>query len=336
MALYASPYPRALDTATVIGAALGLDPVKRDGLAEMDVGRAAGYRFEDWAETFPEEAASFREERRGLRVARRGERPADSRSAPRPRWTASWRTTVGRRARWSSSPTAGRWPGSSPACSAGPPTNGPRSILLLDNCSVTEVEIQADGAGPARILYKNEIGHLSPDPDAEAATGDDRARLETNRTSDSRRRSLDYRRLGETGMRVSEVSLGTWAFGEGWGAVSDEDSYAALNTAVDLGVNLLDTADVYGDGRSEKLIGRLLAGSAERRDLRRDQGRPSPRPARRRRLRPREPLAASSSGALRTWASRPSTSSSSTARRRRFTVGTRPSRRWTGCRRAER
>jgi aryl-alcohol dehydrogenase-like predicted oxidoreductase len=59
-------------------------------------------------------------------------------------------------------------------------------------------------------------------------------------------------------MRVSEVSLGTWAFGSEWGAVSDEDSYTALNRAVDLGVNFLDTADVYGDGRSERLIGRLL------------------------------------------------------------------------------
>jgi aryl-alcohol dehydrogenase-like predicted oxidoreductase len=59
-------------------------------------------------------------------------------------------------------------------------------------------------------------------------------------------------------MRVSEVSLGTWAFGSEWGVVSDKDSYAALNRAVDLGVNFLDTADVYGDGRSERLIGRLL------------------------------------------------------------------------------
>jgi aryl-alcohol dehydrogenase-like predicted oxidoreductase len=70
--------------------------------------------------------------------------------------------------------------------------------------------------------------------------------------------ALEYRNLGETGMRVSEISLGTWAFGEGWGTVSDDESYAALNRAVDLGVNFLDTADVYGDGRSEKLIGRLL------------------------------------------------------------------------------
>lgn len=69
---------------------------------------------------------------------------------------------------------------------------------------------------------------------------------------------MEYRNLGETGMRVSEISLGTWAFGSEWGEVSDEDSYAALNRALDLGVNLLDTADVYGDGRSERLIGRLL------------------------------------------------------------------------------
>jgi aryl-alcohol dehydrogenase-like predicted oxidoreductase len=69
---------------------------------------------------------------------------------------------------------------------------------------------------------------------------------------------LEYRNLGETGMRVSAISLGTWAFGSEWGAVSDEESYAALNTAIDLGVNFLDTADVYGDGRSERLIGRLL------------------------------------------------------------------------------
>jgi aryl-alcohol dehydrogenase-like predicted oxidoreductase len=69
---------------------------------------------------------------------------------------------------------------------------------------------------------------------------------------------LEYRDLGETGMRVSAVSLGTWAFGSEWGTVSDEDSYASLNRAIDLGVNFLDTADVYGDGRSERLIGRLL------------------------------------------------------------------------------
>ena len=59
-------------------------------------------------------------------------------------------------------------------------------------------------------------------------------------------------------MRVSEVSFGAWAIGGSWGPVKDEESYAALNRAVDLGVNFIDTADVYGDGRSEQLIGRLL------------------------------------------------------------------------------
>jgi aryl-alcohol dehydrogenase-like predicted oxidoreductase len=69
---------------------------------------------------------------------------------------------------------------------------------------------------------------------------------------------LEYRDLGQTGMRVSEISLGTWAFGDGWGTVSEDDALGALNWAVDLGVNFLDSADVYGDGRSERLIARLL------------------------------------------------------------------------------
>jgi len=59
-------------------------------------------------------------------------------------------------------------------------------------------------------------------------------------------------------MRVSTVSFGAWPIGSDWGTVEDVDSFAALNSAIDLGVNFIDTADVYGDGRSEKLIGRLL------------------------------------------------------------------------------
>jgi len=69
---------------------------------------------------------------------------------------------------------------------------------------------------------------------------------------------LNYRQLGRTDMRVSEVSFGAWAIGGGWGRVSDSESYAALGHAIDLGVNFIDTADVYGDGHSEQLIGRLL------------------------------------------------------------------------------
>jgi aryl-alcohol dehydrogenase-like predicted oxidoreductase len=69
---------------------------------------------------------------------------------------------------------------------------------------------------------------------------------------------MNYRELGRTGWKVSEVSFGAWAIGGTWGAVSDEDSVGALNRFIDLGGNFIDTADVYGDGRSERLIGNLL------------------------------------------------------------------------------
>ena len=68
---------------------------------------------------------------------------------------------------------------------------------------------------------------------------------------------MKYRKLGRTDMTVSAISFGAWAIGGFWGAVSDDDSLRALNAAVDAGVNLIDTADVYGDGRSETLIARL-------------------------------------------------------------------------------
>jgi aryl-alcohol dehydrogenase-like predicted oxidoreductase len=69
---------------------------------------------------------------------------------------------------------------------------------------------------------------------------------------------MEYRQLGRTDMRVSAVGFGAWAIGGDWGHVKDSESLAALNRAVDLGVNFIDTADVYGDGRSERLVGRLL------------------------------------------------------------------------------
>jgi aryl-alcohol dehydrogenase-like predicted oxidoreductase len=68
---------------------------------------------------------------------------------------------------------------------------------------------------------------------------------------------MHYRALGRTGWNVSEISFGAWAIGGAWGQVSDEDSMAALHQAIDCGVNFIDTADVYGDGRSERLIARL-------------------------------------------------------------------------------
>lgn len=68
---------------------------------------------------------------------------------------------------------------------------------------------------------------------------------------------MQYRELGRTGWKVSDVSFGAWAIGGSWGQVSDDDSMKALHTAVDQGVNFIDTADVYGDGHSERLIARL-------------------------------------------------------------------------------
>ncbi len=68
---------------------------------------------------------------------------------------------------------------------------------------------------------------------------------------------MKYRTLGRTPWRVSEISFGAWAIGAAWGPVDDSESMAALHRAVDLGVNFFDTADVYGDGHSERLIAKL-------------------------------------------------------------------------------
>jgi aryl-alcohol dehydrogenase-like predicted oxidoreductase len=68
---------------------------------------------------------------------------------------------------------------------------------------------------------------------------------------------MEYRQLGRTDMKVSRISFGAWAIGGFWGPVDDEQSLRALHAAIDSGVNFIDTADVYGDGRSERLVARL-------------------------------------------------------------------------------
>jgi len=68
---------------------------------------------------------------------------------------------------------------------------------------------------------------------------------------------MQYRPLGRTGWKVSAVSFGSWAIGGAWGPVEDSESLEALHRAVELGVNFFDTADVYGDGRSERLLAKL-------------------------------------------------------------------------------
>lgn len=68
---------------------------------------------------------------------------------------------------------------------------------------------------------------------------------------------MQYRPLGRTGWNISTISFGSWAIGGSWGPVDDAASLRALHEAVDRGVNFIDTADVYGDGHSEKLVARL-------------------------------------------------------------------------------
>jgi aryl-alcohol dehydrogenase-like predicted oxidoreductase len=75
---------------------------------------------------------------------------------------------------------------------------------------------------------------------------------------------MQYRELGRTGFKVSTISFGAWAIGGTWGSVDDTESLAALNRALDKGVNFFDTADVYGDGRSERLMARLRKERSEK------------------------------------------------------------------------
>src|SRR5438552_15226548 len=85
---------------------------------------------------------------------------------------------------------------------------------------------------------------------------------------------MNYRTLGNTGIRVSEIGFGGWAIGGttsaagaplGWGKTNDDESLAAIRRARDLGVTFFDTADSYGFGRSESLLGIVL--SRKRQDV---------------------------------------------------------------------
>jgi len=172
VALYASPYRRAFETARAIGGALGVEPEPREALAELDVGEAAGYRFERWVEAFPEEAERFRTEgvdyrwpkgESGRDLSARAEREigrilADHGGDGGSVIVVSHGGTLA----WIIAHLLGE-----------PEGVWPYDYARLENCSITEAEVAADGAGPARFLYTNEVGHLSPDPDEEAATGRD-------------------------------------------------------------------------------------------------------------------------------------------------------------------
>ena len=75
---------------------------------------------------------------------------------------------------------------------------------------------------------------------------------------------MNTRKLGKAGYEVSEIGFGAWAVGGDWGETDDRESLAAMHAAVDAGVTFFDTADVYGDGRSERLVGRILRERDER------------------------------------------------------------------------
>jgi len=75
---------------------------------------------------------------------------------------------------------------------------------------------------------------------------------------------MQYRILGKTGYRISEISFGSWAIGGTWGPVDDEISLKALEEAIEQGINFFDTADVYGDGHSEKLLSKLAKSKKNR------------------------------------------------------------------------
>ena len=75
---------------------------------------------------------------------------------------------------------------------------------------------------------------------------------------------MKYRTFGKTGWQVSDIGFGAWAIGSDWGQVDERQAIDTLQAAIDQGVNFIDTADVYGDGRSERLIARALKGHSER------------------------------------------------------------------------
>ena len=75
---------------------------------------------------------------------------------------------------------------------------------------------------------------------------------------------MKYRKFSDLGWKVSEIGLGCWAIGGSWIDVSENEATKILQEALDRGVNFFDTADVYGDGRSEKFLGKLIKSTSEK------------------------------------------------------------------------
>ncbi len=69
---------------------------------------------------------------------------------------------------------------------------------------------------------------------------------------------MEYRRLGKTGWQVATIAMGCWGIGGHWGPVAEAEALRTIHAALDLGINLFDTADAYGSGVSEELVGKAL------------------------------------------------------------------------------
>jgi hypothetical protein len=172
VALYASPYRRAFDTARAIGERFGVEPEPRPALAELDVGEAAGYRFEAWVEEFPEEAERFRTE--GVDYSwPGGESGRDLSARAGGEIDGILGLTAARTGRWSSSPTGARSPGSSRTSSASQTGSGPYSYSQARQLLHHGGRDTGRRRGAREVPLHQRGGHLSPDPDEEAATGRD-------------------------------------------------------------------------------------------------------------------------------------------------------------------
>ena len=176
----------------------------------------------------------------------------------------------------------------------------PDRYFGFDLAAQREALVRPAGAGGPRRRH----GGAGEAPmDLRAIASEDRSRAEVHRRvglrpsrraikvegPSGRSRRMEYRQLGRTSLTVSTVSFGAWAIGGAWGQVDDSGVDGGAARGVDAGVNFIDTADVYGDGRSERLVARLRRERAGRAHLRGHQGRAPAAHADARGLHAREP-----------------------------------------------
>ena len=167
-AIYTSPLARAAETARIIGGAVGLTPEPREGLAEINVGKAEGFTFEDWAARFPEEAARFHGE--GVDYAFPGGETGRQLGA---RTAAEIDRIIGENRLEGGAVVVVSHGGALAWTIAHLLRQGrdtwPRH--QLDNCSITEVTVDPADSQAVTFVCQNEIGHLSPEPEGDVATG---------------------------------------------------------------------------------------------------------------------------------------------------------------------